>query len=119
MAAVATRTGRAPDAMMSVAAGPEPVLMPGVPDMELRYCTRSRAHELLGLAHPSRQWSGSKTRKEEPVAKSWWLVPMVTETESDAVVSMRAPRQPRRQETKQASKAHNRKEEEAKQEEEE
>ena len=68
MAAVARRSGRAPDVMQSVAAGPEPVLMPGAPDMELRYCSTSRAQELLGLAHPSRQWS--KTGKAETVAKA-------------------------------------------------
>ena len=84
--------------------------------MEMRYCGTSRAQELLGLAHPSRQWNRSKTRKEETVAKTRWLVLMVTETESDAVVGMRAPGRPRRQETKQASK---RKEEEAEEEEEE
>ena len=90
--------------------------MPGAPDMELRYCSTSRVQELLGLAHPSRQWSRSKTRKEEPVAKIRWLVLIVTETESDAVVGMRAPGRPRRQETKQASKARRRKEEEAEEE---
>ena len=116
MAVVARQSGRAPDAMRSVAAGPEPVLMPGAPDMELRYCSTSRALGLLGLAHPSRHWSRSKTRKEETVAKMRWLVLMVTETESDTVVGMRAPGRSRRQETKQASK---RKEEEAQQEEEE
>ena len=112
MAAVARRSGRASDVMKSVAAGPEPVLMPGAPDMELRYCSTSRAQELLGLAHPSRQWS--KTRKAETVAKGRWMVLIVTETESDAVVGMRAPGRPRRQETEQASK---RKEEEAEEEE--
>ena len=114
MAAVVRRSGRAPDVMKSVAAGPEPLLMPGAPDMESRYCSTSRAQELLGLAHQSRQWS--KTRKAETVAKAQWLVLMVTETESDAVVCMRAPGRPRRQETEQASK---RKEEEAEEEEEE
>ena len=44
------------------------------------------------------------------MAKARWLVLMVTETESDAVVGMQALGRPRRQETKQASK---RKEEEA------
>ena len=66
MAAVARRNGLAPDVMRSVAAGPEPVLMPGGPDMELRYCSgacTSRAQELHGLAHPSRQWSRSKTHR--------------------------------------------------------
>ena len=116
MAAVARRIGRAPDVMTSAAAGPEPFLMPGASDMESRYCGTWRAPELLGLARPSRQWSTSKTRKEETVAKTWWLVLMVTGTESDGVVGMRAPGQPRRQETKQASK---RKEEEAEEEEEE
>ena len=67
-----------PTVMRSLAAGPKPVLMPGAPDMELRYCSTSRAQELLGLAHPSRQWSSSKTRKEELVAKTWWLVLIVT-----------------------------------------
>ena len=95
---------------------PKLVLMPGAPDMDLRYYSTSRAQELLGLAHPSRQWSRSKTRKEEMVAKTRWPVGMVTETKSDAVVGMRAPGRPRRQETKQASK---RKEEEAEEEEEE
>ena len=116
MAAVARRSGRAPDVMKSVAAGREPVLMPNAPDMELRYCSTSRAQELLGLAHPSRHWSRSKTRKAETVAKARWLVLMVTETESDAVDGMRAPRRPRRQETEQASK---RNEEEAEDEEDE
>ena len=116
MAAVARRSGCAPDMMRSVAAGPDPVLIPGAPDMELRYCSTSRAQELLGLPHPSRQWSRIKTRKGDMVAKTRWLVLMATETESDAVVGMRALGQPRRQETKQASK---RKEEEAEQEEEE
>ena len=92
--------------------------MPGAPDMELRYGSTSRAQELMGLVHPSGQWSWSKTRKEEPVAKTRWLVLFVTETESDAVVGMRAPGRPRRQETKQASKARKRKEEEAEEEEE-
>ena len=114
MAAVARRSGRAPDVMKSVAAGPEPVLMPGAPDVELRYCSTLRAQELLGLAHPSRQWS--KTRGAETMAEARWLVLMVTETESDAVVGMRAPGRPRRQETEQPSK---RKEEEAGEEEEE
>ena len=113
MAAVARRNERAPDVMKSVAAGPGPVRMPGAPDMELRYCSTSRAQELMGLAHPTRQWS--KTRKAETVAKARWLVLMVTETESDAVVGMRVPGRPRRQETEQASK---RKEEEAEDEEE-
>ena len=36
MAAVARRSGRAPDVMKSVAAGPEPLLIPGAQDMELR-----------------------------------------------------------------------------------
>ena len=112
MAAVARRSGRAPDVMKSVAAGFEPVLMPRAPDMELRYCSTSRAQELLGLAHPSWQWS--KTRKAETVVKARWLVLMVTETESDAVVGMRGPGRPRRQETEQARK---RKEEEAEEEE--
>ena len=103
MAVVARRSGWDPDVMRSVAAGPEPVLMSGAPDMELRYCSTSRAQELLGLVHPRRQWSRSKTHKEEPVAKTRWLVLMVTETESDAVVGMRALWRPRRQETKQAS----------------
>ena len=89
MAAVARRNGRAPNVMKSVAAGPEPLLMPSALDMELRYCSTSCAQELLGLAHPSRLWS--KTRKAETVAKARWLVLMVTETESDAVVGMRAP----------------------------
>ena len=53
MAAVARRSGQAPDVMKSVAAGPEPVLMPVAPGMELRYCSTSPAQELLGLAHPS------------------------------------------------------------------
>ena len=119
MVAVASRSGRAPNVLKSVAAGPEPVLMPGAPDMELRYCKTSRAQELLGLAHPSRQWSKSKTRKEETVAKTRWLVVMVSETESDAVVGMRAPARPRRQETKQASKRKPEEAEEAEQEEEE
>ena len=48
MAAVARRSGRAPDVMKSVAAGPEPVLIPCAPDMELRYCSTLRAQELLG-----------------------------------------------------------------------
>ena len=43
LAAVARRSGRPPDVMKSVAAGPEPVLMPGAPDMELRYCSTSPA----------------------------------------------------------------------------
>ena len=47
------------------------------------------------------------------MAKTWWLVLIVTETESDAVAGMRAPGRPRTQETKQASKARKRKEEEA------
>ena len=119
MAAVARRSGRAPDVMRSVAAGPEPMLMRDAPEMELRYCGTSRAQELLGLAHPSRQWSRSMTRKEEPVAKTWWLVLIVTETETDAVVGMRAPGRPRRQGAKQASKARKGKEEEADEEEEE
>ena len=50
------------------------------------------------------------------MAKTRWLVLMVTETETDAVVGMRAPGRPRSQETKQASK---RKEEEAEEEEDE
>ena len=54
MAAVARRSGWALDVMRSVAAGSEPVLMLGAPDMELRYCSTSRAQELLGLAHRSR-----------------------------------------------------------------
>ena len=119
MAAVGRRSGRAPDVIRSVAAGPEPVLMLGAPDMELRYCTTSQAQELLGLAHPSGQLSRSKTCKEEPLVKTRWLNLMVTATKSYTVVGMRAPRRSRRQETKQASKAHKRKEEEAEQEEEE
>ena len=54
VAAVSRCSGRAPDVMRSVAAGPEPVLMPGAPDIELRCCNTSRAQELQGLAHPSR-----------------------------------------------------------------
>ena len=100
MAVVARRSGLAPNMMRSVAAGPEPLLMPCALDMELRYCSTSGAQELLGLAHPSRQWSRSKTRKEEPVAKTRWLVLIVTETESDVVVGMRASGRPRRQKTK-------------------
>ena len=119
MAAPARRSGRAPDAMKSVVAGPEPVLMPAAPDMEWRYCSTSRAQELLGLAHPSRQWSRSKTRKAETVAKARWLVLMVTETESGAVDGMRAPGRPRRQETKQASKSKEEETEEEQEEEEE
>ena len=94
MAAVARRSGRAPDVMRSVVARPEPVLMLGTPNMELRYCSTSRAQELLellGLAHPSRQWNTSTTRKEGTVGKMRWLPLMVTDTESDVVFGMRAP----------------------------
>ena len=41
MAAVARPSGRAPDVMRSVAAGAEPVLKSGAPDMQLRYCSTS------------------------------------------------------------------------------
>ena len=51
IAVLARRSGRAPDAMKSVAAGPEPVLMPAAPDMELRYCSTSRAG-VAGLGAP-------------------------------------------------------------------
>ena len=70
MAVVARHSGQAPDVMGSTAAGPEPVLMPGDADMELRYCSTSRLQELLGLVHSSRQWSRSKTRKKQLVVKS-------------------------------------------------
>ena len=98
MAAVARRSGRAPDVMRSTATTPEPELMPGAPGMELRYYSTLRAQKLLGLAHPSRQWSTSRTRKEEPVVKTRWLVLVVTEPGSDAVVGMMAPGRPRKQE---------------------
>ena len=93
--------------------------MPGAPGMELRYCSTSPAQELLGLAHTSRQWRRTKTRKQAPVAKTRRLVLIVTQTESDTVVGMRVPRRAWRQETKQASKARKRKEEEAEEQEEE
>ena len=51
--------------------------------MELRYCSTSQVQELLGLVHHSRQWSTSKSRKEQPVVKSRWVVLIVTETESE------------------------------------
>ena len=70
--------------------------MPGAADVELSYRRTSRAQELLGLPHPSRQCSRSKTRKEETPAKTRWLVLMITETDSGAVVGMRAPGRQRR-----------------------
>ena len=95
------------------------MLLPDAPDMELRYRSTSRAQQLLGLAHPIGQLSRSMTRKEEPVVKSRCLVLIVRESKSAAVVDMRAPGRPRKQETKQASKARKRKEKEAEEEEEE
>ena len=130
MAVVARHSGRALDVMRSTAAGLEPLLMPGDADVVLRHYSTSRVQELLGSVHPSRQWSTSKTRKEQLVVKSWWLVLIVTETESDRAVGTRALGRPSKsapeqgkqegkQETNPASKATKRKEEKAEEEEEE
>ena len=111
MAAVARRSGGAPDVMRRVAAGCEPVLRPTYSDVELRYCSTSRVQELLGLVHPSRKWS--RSLKEQPVLRSRWVVLLVTKRESDAALYMGPPGRPRKgkeegkQETEQASKACN------------
>ena len=117
MAVVATRSGWAPGVTRSVGAGPEPVVRPADANIKLRYCSISRVQVLLGLVHPSRKWS--RSRKEQPVLLTRWVVLLVTETESDAALSMRPPGRPKKsapgqeakQETKQASKASNRKDE--------
>ena len=95
MAAMARRSGGAPDVMRSVAAGPEPVLRPTDAGVELRCCSTSRVQEPLGLVHPSRK--RGRSRKEQPVLRSRWVVLLVTETESDAALYMRPPRQPRKE----------------------
>ena len=67
------------------------MLRPTEADMELRYCSTFRVQEVLSLVHPSRKWSRSRSPKEQPVVKSRWVVPIVTETESDTALYMRAP----------------------------
>ena len=95
MAAVARRSGGVLDVMRGVAAGPEPVLRPTDADVELRYCSTYRVQELLGLLHPSPKWS--RSRKEQPVLRSRWVVLLVTETESDAALYMRPLGRPRKE----------------------
>ena len=90
MAAAAKRNGRVLDVMRSSAAGPEPMLRPTEADMELRYCSTSWVQEPLGLVHPSRKWSRSRSWKEQPVVKSRWVVLIVTELESDGALYVRA-----------------------------
>ena len=89
MAAVARRRGRARDVTRSPVAAPEPVLMPADAEIRLRYCSTSRAQELLALVQPSHQWSSRKTGKVQAAAMSRWLVLIVTETGTDMVVGLR------------------------------
>ena len=98
IAAVVRRSGRAPDVMRSVVAGPEPMLLPGGPGHGAEVLQYLASAGVAGLGAPKS--AVEQEQDPEEVAKTRWLVLMVTETESDAVVGMRAPGRPRRQETK-------------------
>ena len=80
---------RAPNVMRSVAAGAEPVLRPADADIELRYCGTSQVQELLGFLHPNHKWG--RSRKEQPMLRSRWLVLLVKETESDGAAAHGIP----------------------------
>ena len=103
LAALARRSGRGPDVMKSVAAGPEPVPKPTDAGIEVRYCGTSRMQEPFRLVHPSCQ--RSKSSKEEHIVNSRWVVMLVIKEESGGALYMKPPGRPRTSEAEPAAES--------------